>query len=621
MSPPRITAAMCASGRTLGEPRLSPDGRRVAMVVTEAGRGRLVVLDADGGPERVVTSDPGPSPARAYGGGSFDWLPDGSGLVFAGAKGGLWHQPGDGGPARSLVAEGRVAAPAVSPDGTRVAYLLDTRHVAVVSLDSSTWPVCLSAEADFCLDPAWSPDSAWVAWHEWDVPAMPWDASRIAVRRADGTGAATVVAGGEGIAVQQPRFSPDGTRLGFLCDRSGWLNLTAVAWSPVGPSGEPSPLLMEEHEHGTAAWGPGQRSFAWSPDGTAVAVARNESGFGSLQVVDVAGGTTTQLGRAVHGGLSWIGDRVAAIRSGARTPTQVVVYDGPSGEGRRTVAHGPVAGFEAADLPEPELVSWPAGDGATIPGRLYRRADGPLGEPPPMICWVHGGPTDQWGVTFNARIAYWVDRGWAVLVPDHRGSTGHGRAFTQAMAGRWGELDTDDVAAGIAAAADRGWADPGRIAIMGGSAGGFTVLNVLASHPRLCAAGVDLFGVADLFDLDETTHRYEAHYLHSIVGPLPEAAGRYRARSPVNRADAITTPLLILQGTDDEVVPPAQSEAIAERLRGLGRVVELHLYEGEGHGWGRPETVTDELERTESFLRRHVLRWATATTTQGGSSP
>ena len=154
--------------------------------------------------------------------------------------------------------------------------------------------------------------------------------------------------------------------------------------------------------------------------------------------------------------------------------------------------------------------------------------------------------------------------------------------------------------------------DPDRLVVMGGSAGGFTVLNVVADHPGLCAAAVDLYGVADLFDLDETTHRFEAHYLHSLVGPLPEAAERYRDRSPVNLASSIRTPLLILQGDADQVVPPAQTQAIADRLRSLGRVVELHLNEGEGHGWGRPETVIDELGRTESFLRRHVLRWRTA---------
>jgi dipeptidyl aminopeptidase/acylaminoacyl peptidase len=214
-------------------------------------------------------------------------------------------------------------------------------------------------------------------------------------------------------------------------------------------------------------------------------------------------------------------------------------------------------------------------------------------------------------VVFNPRIAYWVDRGWAVLVADHRGSTGHGRAFTQALAGRWGEVDVADVAAGMRAAVASGWGDPRRLVAMGASAGGFTVLNLLAAHPDLCAAGVNLYGVADLLELDESTHRFEAHYLHSLVGPLPAAADVYRERSPVQRAGDIAAPLLILQGSDDKVVALAQSQAVAERIRAAGGHVELHVYEGEGHGWGRAETVIDELGRTESFLRRHVLRWRT----------
>jgi dipeptidyl aminopeptidase/acylaminoacyl peptidase len=431
-----------------------------------------------------------------------------------------------------------------------------------------------------------------VAWLEWDVPNMPWDESRIVVRDVDAAGDAKVVAGGPGIAASQPRWSSRGT-LGFVDDTSGWANVVAG-----------DVRIGEACEHGGPTWGPGERSWCWSPDGAEVAYTRNEDGFGSLHVRDLATGADRRLGRAVHGGLSWAADRICAIRSGGVTPTAVVVYDGDE---RTTVAVGPVAGFEGA-LAEPEVVRWASPDGTEIPGRLYRPAEAALGDPPPMICWVHGGPTGQWGVEFRARIAYWTDRGWAVLVPDHRGSTGHGRAFRQALHGRWGEVDVVDCAAGIRAAAERGWGDSARMVVMGGSAGGFTVLNLLAAEPDLCAAGVDLFGVADLFDLDETTHRYEAHYLHTIVGPLPDAADRYRERSPVNRADTITSPLLILQGDADKVVPPAQSEAIASRLRALGRTVELHLYEGEGHGWGRPATVMDELERTESFLRRHVLR-------------
>ena len=210
-------------------------------------------------------------------------------------------------------------------------------------------------------------------------------------------------------------------------------------------------------------------------------------------------------------------------------------------------------------------------------------------------------------MAFNGRIAYWLDRGWAVLVPDYRGSTGWGRGYAQALRGGWGVVDTEDVAAGMRAAAERGWCDPKRMVPMGGSAGGFTVLNLLAHHPELCAAGVDLYGVTDLFDLAETTHRFEAHYLDTVVGPLPDAAARYRANSPINVADRITAPLLILQGAEDKAVPPGQSRAIAEQLQRLGRPVELHLYEGEGHGWRRVDTVMDELARVEAFLARHVL--------------
>lgn len=597
---PRVTAAMCAYGRTLAEPRLSPDSTRVAFLANVGGRGQLAVVDSAGGPELVVTSDPAPRPSAAYGGGAFDWTPDGDGLVYAATDGGLWFVPATGGLPRCVVPkqpDGPIAAPAVSPDGTRVAFVVDQHHVGIALLDGTGWPVRRSTTADFCFDPAWSPASDMVAWHEWDAPDMPWDSGRIVMRAADGPEPARIVAGGPGISVQQPRFSPDGT-LAYLSDETGWLNL----W--VGEK----PLVKEEAEHGDPSWGLGQRSYAWSPEGDRIVLCRNELGFGSVHIVDVATGESRQFGKGVHGGLSWHGSRLAAMRSGARTPTQVVVYE--HAVERTTVSRGPLGGFETLDLSEPETVEWTGDDGGTVHGRLYRPSFSATGnDPPPLIVWIHGGPTSQTQVVWNNRLPFFLERGWAVLFPDHRGSTGHGRAYAQAMAGRWGELDVSDCAAGMRAAAEKGWGDPRRMVPMGGSAGGFTVLNLMAHHPALCAAGIDLFGVTDLFDLDETTHRFEKHYLQSIVGPLPEAADRYRDRSPVNVAEEITSPLLILQGDVDQVVPIAQSRAIAQRLQALGRIVELHEYEGEGHGWLRPETMIDELERVDSFLRRHVLRW------------
>jgi dipeptidyl aminopeptidase/acylaminoacyl peptidase len=195
-----------------------------------------------------------------------------------------------------------------------------------------------------------------------------------------------------------------------------------------------------------------------------------------------------------------------------------------------------------------------------------------------------------------------------VLRPDHRGSTGFGREYAQALRERWGELDVVDTAAGIRAAAKRGWCDPDRVAIMGGSAGGLTTLLLCARHGALVRAGVSAFGVTNLFDLAETTHRLESRYVDWLVGELPGAADRYRDHSPVTHAAAIRVPLLVLQGDADNVVPPAQARAVVDAVRGAGGTVDHHVYAGEGHGWSRPETVTDELERVEAFLSRWVLR-------------
>jgi dipeptidyl aminopeptidase/acylaminoacyl peptidase len=288
---------------------------------------------------------------------------------------------------------------------------------------------------------------------------------------------------------------------------------------------------------------------------------------------------------------------VAAVRTGARTPAQVVVHDLDTGT-RTTVARGPVAGWEALDLPEPEVVRWD-GAGGSVTGRLYM----PRGvDRPPLLCWVHGGPTDQWLVTFNPRFAFFLDRGWAILVPDHRGSTGHGRAWAQALHGRWGEADVDDSAAGVRATVAAGRVDPGRLVAMGSSAGGMTTLLLLARHPDLFAAGVALFPVCDLVDLATSTHRFEAHYTDVLVGRLPADRQLLLERSPLTHAAAITAPLLLLHGSDDPVVPVAQSTALADRLRALGRRVDFHVYDGEGHGWGSAAVVADELARIERFV-------------------
>jgi dipeptidyl aminopeptidase/acylaminoacyl peptidase len=577
---PSISPVLCAAGRALASPRLSPNGDWVAFAVRDGAGARLTMVPVAGGPELIVAVDPPP----AAGPGCFDWTPDSAGLVYATGDGRLCLVPATGGPARTVVqheGEHRLSAPAVSPDGTRVAYVVDDQHVVVAPLDGSG-AVTLTTTADFAFDPAWSPDSRLVAWHEWDVPAMPWDEGRIAVRPADASQPAHMAAGGPGVAVQQPRFSPDG-RLGYLSDATGWLNL----WV------DDRPVLAEDYEHGDPAWGQGQRSWCWSPDGRAVVLARNEAGFGRLVHVDVGSGTPTDLAKAVHESLSWSGDRVAAVRTGARTPTGIVVVD-PATGARALLARGPVGGFEPA-LAEPAPVDAP------VPARLTHP---PEGRPRHgLIVWVHGGPTGQRRVAFDPRAAFFLDRGWSILHVDYRGSTGWGRAHQQALLGGWGEVDVDDIAAATVAAG----ADPTRTVAMGGSSGGMAVLLLLARHPTLFAAGIALYPVADLLDLAASTHRFEAHYTWSLIGPLPGAEALYRERSPLTHASRITAPLLLLHGSADEVVPVAQTEALADALRAAGRPVELHVYEGEGHGWRRSGTIADELQRAEAFLARRML--------------
>ncbi|HEU0042284.1 MAG TPA: prolyl oligopeptidase family serine peptidase, partial [Jiangellaceae bacterium] len=209
---------------------------------------------------------------------------------------------------------------------------------------------------------------------------------------------------------------------------------------------------------------------------------------------------------------------------------------------------------------------------------------------------------DQWQVDFRPRIAYWWSRSWDVLVVDPRGSTGHGRTYQRALNGAWGRLDVDDTAVLISAAHTRGWARPATTVAIGGSSGGLSVLGLLADHGHLVAGGVTSYPVSDLRALTQVTHRFEAHYTDTLVGPLDRGADRYAELSPINRADRITGPLLVFHGTDDPVVPIGQSDELVARVRAGGGSVDYVVYDGEAHGFRDPANQRDEYERTERFL-------------------
>ncbi|MGH8985008.1 MAG: prolyl oligopeptidase family serine peptidase [Acidimicrobiia bacterium] len=606
-----VSAAMVARSHTVAEPRWSGSGRMLAWVDAFDGRADVVLAPADGSlPAVVASADAAATPVGAYGGGALAWAGDDQ-LVYAAADGRLLLVGLAGGPARVLSRDGRAAAPAVSPDGTRVAFVLerdDACDVAVAPLDGSAWPVRMSEGSDYAWDPVWSPAGDLLAWHEWELPNMPWDESRIAARKVDGRAPAgePQVVTRDGVAVSQPRFAPDGSALAFVSDETGWANI----WIADPDGSRARPVLDEPHEHAEPSWGPGQRSYAWSPDAGALALCRNDDGFGHLVVAlanRAPGSGAQRVASGWHQGLDWGPAGLACVRSGPATPpaiTTMLAHDDPG----RDLATGTVAGF--AEATEPEAVTWAADDRAAIPGLLWRPAAPALGPEarPPLIVDVHGGPTGQATATWSPRHQFFLSRGWAVLAPNARGSTGYGRAYAQALRGGWGHRDLADVAAGIRHASREGWCDADRIAVMGGSAGGLTALLLAAFHGDLVRAAVSLYGVTDLFDLAETTHRFESRYLDRIVGDLPRHAGRYRERSPVTHAAAMSAPVLVLQGVADKVVPPAQARVMVDAMRDGGAPVEYHEYEGEGHGWSHADTVADALERIDGFLTRWVLR-------------
>ncbi len=587
----QIAAERCVGGSDLTEPRLAPDGSLLVYARSTAGVATLVVHRFDGSGDTHLAVSPALRPGRGMGGGAWTFTADALSVVYVAVDGNLWQQPIAGGPAVSLTDHGpdRSATSPVAAEGGRfIVYVLDLAEVHELDTATGRTRRLDDDSADFCMDPF--VDAKGVArWMAWNVPDMPWDNSRTQCSdRAAGTAPPRAVASPS--CVQQPRVLPDGSPIAVRDDR-GWLNI----W--IGES----PLVEEPFEHAGPSWGPGQRSYGWSPKGDFIAVARNEGGFGRLVVVEIASGQVTEVARGVHGQLSWEGDRLAAIRTGARTPTQVVVYRTDSWE-RTSVATGTAAAWAPHEMVEPEAIEVPVSDGV-LHARLYR-SDGSDGR---LIVWLHGGPTDQWMVTFMPRISFWLSRGWSVLVPDYRGSTGHGRWYQQALSGRWGELDVADTLAAAQFAHAAGWAARGRTVVFGSSAGGFTALGAVAADPEAFAAAVLLYPVSDLIELAEHSHRFERHYTDSLVGPLPDAVERYRERSPGYHANRLVrTPLLIMHGALDAVVPVRQSQVLAQRVQTAGGDVQLHVVAGEGHGFRQAEHQLDEYRRAEDFLARCV---------------
>lgn len=615
--PSALTPVSLSRRRRLSDLAWDTNGEALVWLEGRSDRGVLVCAAGRGDAPCDLTSELSVRARVGYGGGDMT-AAHGNAWFVSGGR--IYRQSLRRGSAEPITPGfGAAAAPKVSSDGGWVLFVHtyeDVDCLAIVDSAGSLWPQKLISGNDFYMQPLWHPDGRRVAWVSWNHPQMPWDGATLemATLRDDGSGVPTVadrivVAGDEVTSVFQPEFSPDGRHLAYVSDVSGWYGLYLHDLQ----SGEHSPLVVAEAELGLPAWRQGMRAYAWSPDSTTIYYCRNERGFTRLWSVCVNSGETAPVAAFTdYSSVSQIAvsatGRIAAVVSSPTIPPRIVAYD-PVSEVMRLVGRSGAESVPLEHLSEPQDISWDSEEGEPVYGLLYMPRDGRYecsGEPP-LVVIVHGGPTGQSTAGYSASAQFFTTRGYAVLEVNYRGSSGYGRNYRNKLRGMWGVHDVDDAVTGARHLAGRGLVDPDRMVIMGGSAGGYTVLQALISYPGTFKAGLCLYGVTNLFTLAADTHKFEQHYLDSIVGRLPEEAERYRERSPIFSADRIVDPVAIFQGEDDRVVPVDQAETIVAALRRNGVPHEYHLYSGEGHGWRKSETIESFYESVSRFLRRHVL--------------
>jgi dipeptidyl aminopeptidase/acylaminoacyl peptidase len=486
-----------------------------------------------------------------------------------------------------------------------------------------------------------------LAWLQWHHPDMPWDATELLVGRLvrDTTGAPAEVAwpvqvaGGPGESVVQPGFTASGD-LVFCTDRTGWWNpwrLRADAldgdgrdggtWDVAGARARSEPLLVGggvPAEIGGPLWVGGLRWWAEVDPGRFV-VAVTGDGATGLAVVAPDGSLTpldldvTEVSQVVAGTAP--GTAVVVAASPVREPLPYRLTLGPStGSDRNATgnATGITAdlaplrpprdlGLDASWIAVPRHLSFPSAHGRTAHVLFYPPTNpdvaGPGGELPPLVVTIHGGPTSAARHRLDLAKQFWTSRGIAVADVNHGGSTGYGRPFRDLLRGGWGVVDVQDAVAAARHLADAGLVDPARLAIRGGSAGGFTTLAALCFHDTF-AAGTSLYGVADLAVLAQDTHKFESRYLDGLVGPWPEAAPTYAERSPIAHTGGFDRPLLLLHGREDAVVPPAQAEVVVAALAERRVPHAYLLFDGEQHGFRRADTLVRALEAELWFYGR-----------------
>ena len=571
----------------------------------EEGGRQVVVRWRDGSLTDVT---PGDVNARTrvheYGGASFT-VANGA-VWFSGFEDQrLWRIEREGEPPVAVTPEGpwRYADGRVTPDGgwvvcVREAHPPDGKpsgvvnELVAVSADGSAEAIVLASGRDFYAAPRLSPDSSRIAWIEWDFPQMPWDETELK-EAAFELGRLTdvrSVAGGTGESVQQPAWDAQG-RLLYISDASGWWN--------VHRDGEGA-LHDDQADVGLPSWYFGMSSMVPLDDGR-ILVTRVRNASHELCVLEEGTLSPVSGRRAPEFNLAASGTAAFFIGASPTDAPAVVRFDLATGE-ETVLRAGPDPEVDESYISRGEHITASVGDGEQTHGLFYPPANpeftGPDGELPPLVVKTHGGPTAHVTDDLNLDLQFWTTRGFAVIDVNYRGSTGYGREYRMSLDGRWGLTDVEDVVAMVEHLVAQGRVDADRVAIRGGSAGGYTTLRALTSADTF-SAGASYFGVADVGALARDTHKFESRYMERLMPP-----DQYDERSPIHHVDQLSTPLLVLQGLEDEVVPPAQAEAMVAALDAKGVPHAYLPYEGEQHGFRKFSNQVHSLESELSFYGR-----------------
>jgi len=554
-----------------------------------------------------------------YGGGSFTVNGDSIVYVEKGSNQLYLLSSADIQPKKLTTSLSKTAAPRISPSGKYLVFVHsdgtdDT--ISIIDFNGSFSPLPLITGADFYNYPRWHPDGLRLAWISWDHPYMPWDSSRLSLGELNENpgGLPTLkdealIAGGKGISIVQPEFSPDGRYLSYVSDQSGWWQIYILDLA-VGIHKQ---LTHVQAEHTLPPWLQDQCTYGFSHDSRRIFFTRNQDGFSTLWQVNLESGQESQIN--LDEDYTWLEgfaispqeDLIALIASRGDIPHRLITVR-PAGQTSVVRNSAPEAQpRNIFSLPKP--VSWSGSEGNLIHGLFYpphnpSYTDNNL---PPLMVIIHGGPTSQKWADFEPRAQYFSSRGYAVLVVNYRGSAGYGRDYRQALKKQWGIMDVEDCLSGAHFAANQGWADPDKMALLGSSAGGLTVLQTLVIYPGVFRAGISLYGIANHLTLLENPPKFERFYPDWLLGPYPEEASVYRERSPLFSADNIRDPVAVFQGGKDPIVPLEQAEQIVSALRKNGVPHEYHLYPEEGHGFQRAENVQDFYLKADAFLRKYVI--------------